>query len=100
MMWFYLYIEWDDAKSTGAVENMPQSVDRLLETIKAQVVGSKAGAGFWVLGAGFRSGLRSEAGGYCGSEGDWWRESGRVSVGVVCGVVKEQVGRLLTGIWG
>jgi hypothetical protein len=54
MMWFYLYIEWDDAKSTGALENMPQSVDRLLETIKAQVVGSKAGAGFWVLGAGFR----------------------------------------------
>jgi len=28
MMWFYLYIEWDDAKSTRTLENVRQSFDR------------------------------------------------------------------------
>jgi hypothetical protein len=37
-------------------------------TIKAQMVGFKEGAGFWVLGAGFRFGLAGGQAGIAGSE--------------------------------
>jgi len=55
----------------------------------------------WVLGVGqFYAAAAGTGGGSRGCEGGWRRGIGRVRAGVVCQIVKDQGGRLLTGIWG
>jgi hypothetical protein len=68
--------------------------------IKAQAIGSKAGTGFWVLGADFRSGLAGRRVGIAGGKQTGGQRVVAYQLGSFAWLSKIRGGSLLAGIRG